>query len=424
MITSTEQNRWYENRQAEEGLKSVSIRIGEAKQTIRGFGGCFNELGAIALETLNEADRKSVNDALFSESGCNFNFCRLSIGANDFAESWYSYDEVEGDYALEHFSIDRDKKHIIPWIREAQSRQPELSFMASPWSPPTWMKYPKAYNFGTLVQTEENLKAYALYFRKYIDSYAAEGIPVAQIHVQNEPASSQKFPSCVWTGEEFRSFIGGYLAPALEGKADIFLGTINGPENDNRALITRFHNYAHLVLQDEACRRAVTGVSYQWAGKFAVQQTHDSYPDLELIQSESECGWGDNSWDYAMYIFEMIRHYFRNGVSAYVYWNMALASGGMSTWGWHQNSLITVENGHFLFNPEYYVMKHFSHFVKPGARYLDTFGEWAANTAAFRNPDGETVLVIMNPLDKKTNVTVEGTVYTLEPRSFNTISGI
>ena len=50
---------------------------------------------------------------MFSIQGCGFDYCRLSIGANDFAESWYSYNETEGDYEMKNFSIERDKKYIM-----------------------------------------------------------------------------------------------------------------------------------------------------------------------------------------------------------------------------------------------------------------------------------------------------------------------
>ena len=420
MITSTESKCWYQNDEVDPSLEPVSISLGKECQKIRGFGGCFSELGAAALQTLPKEIQNAVNEEFFSPDQCSFTFCRVPIGASDFALSWYSCNEVEGDYAMEHFTIERDKKYLIPWIKEAQ-KYAAIDLMASPWSPPTWMKFPAVYNYGTLIQTPENLQAYALYFRKFVEAYAKEGIPVRQIHVQNEPVSTQKFPSCVWKGEEFRDFIRDYLAKELDGKADIFLGTFNGPENDDRALWTRFYQYMQVVLRDKTCRKHVKGLSYQWAGKMAIQQAHDCYPDLELIQSESECGNGENSWQFAMYIYEMMHHYFRNGASAYVYWNMVLAAGGESTWGWHQNSLVTVENGNAVFNPEFYLMKHFSHFVKPGARYLEAGGEWSANTTAFRNPDGSVVLAVMNPLEERVNVEIDGQAYTLPERSFNTI---
>lgn len=422
-ISSTEQAPW-QDRAITAETAGDTLTLGESRQTVRGFGGCFNELGMIALRKLSEEDRALIFDELFSPDKCNFTFNRMSVGANDFAASWYSYDEVDGDFEMEHFSIDRDRENVIPYIREAQKRQPAFSLFASPWSPPTWLKFPKVYNYGKLIREEKYQRAYAKYVRLFLEAYEKEGIHISQYHIQNEPCSTQKFPSCVWVGEEFREFIRDYLVPELEAhgiKTDLWLGTMNGPEGDHRWSITRYHQYAGIVMEDEVCRRAVKGIAYQWAGKSAVQATHDAYPDLELIQSESECGDGTNTWTFAMYIFEMIRHYFRNGVTAYVYWNMALEDGGESTWGWHQNSLVTVKDGKAILNPEFYLMKHFAHFVHPGAKVLRTKGSMSPNCLAFENPDGERVAVLMNPYDFEKTVTLEDRNYVLAARSFNTI---
>lgn len=423
-ISTTEQNPWMEL-EPSCGTDGAELKIRSGfGQKIRGFGGCFNELGKIALDKLPEKEKKAVLQELFTAEGCNFTFCRFPVGANDFSESWYSCNDTEGDYAMEHFSTKRDEKYLVPYIKEAQQINPDLSFFVSPWSPPAWMKFPQAYNYGTLVWEKKNLEAYALYFVKYIQAFEKMGIPIAQLHIQNEPCSTQKFPSCIWTGEEFREFIGEYLAPSFRThgiNTDIWLGTINGPEVDDRYDKTRYNDYANIVLEDEACRESVKGIAYQWAGKYAMQKTHMAFPELELIQSESECGDGKNTWAYARYIFEMMHHYFINGASAYVYWNMILEPGGRSTWGWNQNSMVTVENGKAIYNPELYVMKHFSHFVKPGARLLNLQGRWNANAIGFENPDGEKCLVIMNPFREEKSITVEDKTYTLPSQSFNTI---
>ena len=113
--------------------------------------------------------------------------------------------------------------------------------------------------------------------------------------------------------------------------------------------------------------------------------------------------------------------YFRFGASSYVYWNLALEGESESTWGWAQNSLIHVKDGKGALTPEFYLMKHFSHFVKRGAVMLETKGHFNTNTAVFKNPDGERVAVIMNPFSHNQTVTVEEKNYVLKPRSFNSI---
>ena len=268
------------------------------QQTIDGFGGCFNEIGWRVLEALSEDRRTQILRDLFDPaSGCGYRLCRVPIGANDYALEWYSHNECDGDLAMEHFSIARDHRYLIPYIRAAMSIQPDLRLFASPWSPPTWMKQPRVYNYGVLRWEPEILKAYALYLLRFVQAYQAEGLPVHQLHIQNEPDSDQKFPSCIWTGAKMRDFIRDYLGPRFRqtGVAcEIWAGTIERPDYDA---------WAHTILVDPHARAFVSGVGYQWAGKGAVQRTHQSWPALRLLQTESECGDGTNTWDYAHYVF-------------------------------------------------------------------------------------------------------------------------
>ena len=419
-IQSTEKACWKNGKAVK--TEGTILTLGEEKQTVRGFGCCFSELSALALNELSEKDKKDTLDELFSEDGCNFNYCRTPIGASDFATDFYSYNETEGDYEMKNFSIERDKKLLLPLILEGAKRKSDLQMFASPWCPPLWLKTKRAYSYGVFNKTEENYKAYALYFKKYVQEYHKAGVPLIHIHPQNEPCSNQVFPSCVWKGSELTEFIGGYLGPALENEGvDIFFGTIKGPEGGDRYSWTKYCNYLGLAMQDEKAKKYIKGVGYQWAGKFALPQTRDDYPNLELIQTESECGDGKNTWNQMMDIFGLTRHYFRFGASAYVYWNLALKADQPSTWGWHQNSLVSVKDGKRIYTPEFYLMKHYSHFIKRGAKYVEMKGEFASSCSAFRNPDGQVVIVCYNPYDFSKVITVEGKSYMLEPYSINTI---
>ena len=286
------------------------------------------------------------------------------------------------------------------------------------------MKTHRAYNFGTLIWDEPTRKAYALYLLKFVQAYEREGIAIDQLHVQNEPMSTQKFPSCIWTGPQFAEFIGRYLGPLFEEnhmRTKIWLGTLNGPETDGRALHTRYNDYANYVLHDPDAYRYIEGVSYQWAGKYAVQITKNSFPEKKILQSENECGDGENTCAYANYIFELFHHYITNGVCAYVYWNMVLPPKGESTWGWRQNSMATVENGSVHFQYEYYVMKHFSHFVHMGARRIGLAGHFSGNSVAFKTPEGHVALICQNPFDRVITFDWYGSPIGLPPRSINTV---
>ena len=384
---------------------------GRKLQSWKGFGGCFNELGQIALNRLSAKDRKTVLDELFSdETGCGFNYCRLPIGANDYARSWYSHNEHEGDFGMEKFSIARDHELLIPYLREALAYRPDMYLFASPWSPPTWLKFPQAHNHGRIIWEENYLKAYAKYFIRFVKEYAKEGFRIDAVHVQNEPDSDQKFPSCCWTGAAMRDFIRDYLGPAFEqAKLDceIWLGTIERPQYNNWVLPT---------LSDPDALKYTAGVGFQWAGKFAVQRTHDTFPNLPLIQTENECGNGDNDWWHAHHVFDMMQHYITNGVEAYVYWNMVLEPRGISTWGWAQNSMITVEakTRTVAYNPEFYVMKHFARFVKRGAHVLELDGPWRGNALAFENSDGSVAWILQNRFEENRTVFLDTGKQTLE----------
>ena len=279
---------------------------GSEYQALRGFGGCFNELGWLPLQTVTEAERDQIIKELFDPEEMNFTFNRAPVGANDFADHWYSYDEVEGDYDMEHFSVERDEETLIPYIHRAQEWQPDMKLFSSPWSPPTWMKRPKAYNYGRLVQTPENLKAYAKYLARYVQEYAKHGIEVTQLHVQNEVFADQKFPSALWDAEALKVFIRDYLGPEFEAAGldtDIWLGTLNGPEDmawTGGGYGMRLNNYNRFVdniLFDDGVRKYIKGIAYQWAGQNCIARTHESWPEIELIQSESECGDGRNTWE-------------------------------------------------------------------------------------------------------------------------------
>ncbi|MBQ4107770.1 MAG: glycoside hydrolase family 30 protein [Clostridia bacterium] len=420
IITSTENKVWQEGKTTEK--KGIELSFGEKGQKIRGFGTCFSELSALALNELDTSEKEAILDELFGKDGCNFNYCRTPIGASDFATDFYSYNETPGDYEMKNFSIERDRKLLLPLILEGVKRQDEMQMFASPWCPPLWLKTHPVYSYGVFNKTEENYRAYALYFKKYVEEYLKNGVPLVHVHPQNEPCSNQVFPSCVWHGDELTEFIGGYLGPALDGTGvDVFYGTINGPEGGDRYAWTKYCHYLGQAMKDENARKYIKGVGYQWAGKFAVPQTRDDFPELEIIQTESECGDGANTWERMMEVFGLMRHYFRFGVSAYVYWNLALKKDQPSTWGWKQNSLVSVHNGKATYTPEYYLMKHFSHFIKRGAHYVKLNGEYASGCAAFENPDGTRVVVAYNPYENEQTITIEGKSYTLPVNSVNTI---
>lgn len=411
----------------------INIYTEERNQIIDGFGACFNEMGWIALNSITSDERDKIFLSLFDTvQGCRFNICRMPIGANDYAVDWYSHDETNDDFSMNNFSIERDKQRLIPYIKSAQKINPSIKIWASPWCPPSWMKTNDHYacrpdkvndldakGEGREMETqfrmeEKYLSAYSLYFSKFIQSYKHEGIDIYAVHVQNEPNSCQNFPSCIWTPSALATFIGKFLGPQFikdQLKTEIWLGTIERPQIER----------VDTILMDNQAHGYIKGVGFQWAGKDAIPEVYKKYPELKLMQTESECGNGSNDWKAAEHTFELMKHYFRNGANAYMYWNIVLDETGKSQWGWKQNSLISIDSktGQVKFNPEFYLMKHFSHFINKGAYNIGTSDE---NCLAFKNP-GSTVIIYYNPGEKTQRKFAIGKIHIsaeLDEKSFNT----
>ncbi|MCM6761817.1 beta-glycosidase [Rathayibacter sp. ZW T2_19] len=419
-ITTTESSPWQRQEDVPltelRGMPNVIVGVDAPRQRIDGIGGCFNELGWDALSLLSEEDRERILRDFFAPgAGLNLSLCRMPIGANDFSRDWYSYDEVAGDLALEHFDVANDRGTLIPYIRAAQRHNPELRLWASPWSPPTWMKTNGHYaaalpwpgsdvenglrpdQVGTegtdlfRVDDDGYLEAYARYFARFVEAYGEEGIRVETVMPQNEFNSAQVFPSCVWSAEGLARFI-ALLGPEMARLGvRVFLGTQERPHDEQ----------IELVLAHPEAGPWVSGVGFQWAGKGAIAAVRHAHPSLALYQTEQECGDGRNDWRFCRYAWGLMKHFFTQGVESYAYWNLALTEGGVSRWGWAQNSLVVVdpETRTARYTHEYFLLRHVSHFLQPGARRLDTFS-WTGheNQLAFANPDGSTVIVLQNDL--------------------------
>jgi glucosylceramidase len=405
---STEKSRWQEltatNAAAPVAADSLKLDPKTTFQTIDGFGGCFNELGWEALVALPAERREAALKELFAPEGANFTLCRAPIGANDFSLGWYSLNETPGDYEMKHFSIERNRECLIPFIKAAMKYQPRLGVWAVPWCPPSWMTTSGRYRQGRIKADPQTLAAYALYFSKFVQAWRAEGINLYAIHPQNEPALNDNlYPQCAWNGAELNLFLRDYLLPQLRRdkvKVEVWLGTI---VNDNIA------DYIDPVLGDPKTAPDIVGVGYQYGGQKALLATHNKYPDKKLAQTETECYGGWNTWDQCLTTFGRIIEDTSRFAGSYFFWNMVLDESGLSRWNWKQNSLVTVDrkSESVIYNPEFYAMKHFSATVLPGARRIAVSGGPFKSVVAFQNRDGSKVLIFANDNNQTVSATLE-----------------
>ncbi|MBR3453806.1 MAG: beta-glycosidase [Bacteroidaceae bacterium] len=470
--TTTEQASWQQKGKTSLAAKAKTqtnndneISHADAKPFIS-WGTCFNELGLDAIRLLKTEERDKIMHDIFAPDGdLRFTRGRLTMNANDYSRAWYSCDTVPGDFALAHFNIEHDKQNVIELIKMAQHWQPDMTFWVSPWSPPAWMKVnqdypvlssqwnhqPKAVDallFGEnttndpdemklqgergnqfprrlatqdyFIQDPRYLQAYANMFCRFIELYGQEGIPINTVMYQNEAYSYTPYPGCAWTAEGTIRFNRDYLHPTLKARhpeVHLYLGTFNTNRQD------------HVQKVVDGLSDKVEGLGFQWEGREILDQMRERYPQLHLIQSESECGNGSMDWRAGEHTFFLLHEYVGRGCDEYFIWNFILSDNGQSSWGWKQNALVQVDSKArtYRYTAEYYAVKHFSHFIVPGSKVL-AFHPWQQTTGTqsivFERPDGKRVVVCGNTNDSSTPVSIPlGKCYlnaTLQPHSFNT----
>ena len=370
-------------------------------ENLTGIGGAFNEQGGEAFMRLPQAQRDELATALFSlENGSGFSFCRTAIGASDFGLGAYSYSEVADDYEMKHFSIDRDKKSVIPFMQAALKQNPDLTFFASPWSPPGWMKKSGIMDAGAsdkpnnvLIATPEIYKAYGLYFAKYFTAYAAEGVILDRLLVQNEPDISTTYPSCNMSPEQMLELSFDYIQPAFDKAgvdAEIWAGTFRGHRKDAV-------NFIALAGADN-----IGGIGVQYAPAKQIVEVVSN--DYKVMHTEGICYRAQNDFKQARSRFREVAGYMNAGTENFCYWNIALNEHSTSGWDWAQNSLVRIDRdaGKVIYNPDFLPLSLMGKYIRPGNKTLKV--DCDQDAMAVQNDKGITVFV---QNDKATPVTAE-----------------
>jgi len=395
------------------GTATLTVDASAKHQQFVGFGGCFNEMGWDALSVLGADEVTRAMKLLFdAKDGANFLYGRLPMGASDYSMSWYTLDDTAGDYTMDHFSIERDKEKLIPFIKAALAVRPDIKLWASPWVVPSWMQ-----SGSNMKNDAQTLGAHALYMSRFVEEYAKEGLTLVAIHPQNEPGYARVH----WTQAEFIDFIKTYLGPTFAErniKAEIYCGTMSKDPDDT--------NIAKAVAMDADAMKYVKGFGVQWNLQAAVAGLAESAP---VWQTEHKCGnynFMTPYWDQSRYSaskpqndhlygeesWQLIRDWIVAGVNGYSAWNMVLDTIGMSLDKWPQNALLTVDRSakKLIVTPAYYAFRHYSQYLQPNATLLEVQG--STDALAFLNPDGSIVTEIYNKGDAATPTTLQvGSVF-------------
>ena len=380
-------------------------------QTMLGIGGALTDASAETFAKLPKLQQAEFLKAYYSPNdGIGYTLARTSIHSSDFSSGSYTY-VADKDVALKTFSVKHDEQFRIPFIKQVMAAAGgKLTLYATPWSPPGWMKTTGEMLRGGKLLPEYR-QAWADYYVKFIKTYEQLGMPIWGLSVQNEPMATQKWESCIFTGEDERDFIKGYLGPTLQKSG---LGS--------RKLIAWDHNRdllfqrASTVLDDPEAAKYVWGIGYHWYETWTgsgmlfdnERRVHEAYPDKNLIFTEGCVERFDlgrvNDWALGeRYGMSMIGD-FNAGTVGWTDWNVLLdETGGPNHVGnfCFAPIIADTKTGKLIFTNAYYYIGHFSKFIRPGAKRISASSNRdALQTTAFRNPDGSVAVVVMNQTDK------------------------
>jgi len=397
-------------------INIIKVNPEKKFQTIDGMGSSFEPATCYNLSLLKPETRRETLVALLDpEKGIGMNQMRICIGTPDFTgDPWYSYcdnDSTGPDPELSHFSIEKDKKYIIPVLKEALLVNPDLRYFASPWSPPAWMKTSGSLIGGTL--KPEYYDAYASYFVRFVRAYEAEGIPVFAVTIQNEPgvdraqgSSKWHYPSCLWTAEKEKEFIGKHLGPAFRKaglKTEIWCYDHNfniNPVTDGSKVFMKEKpgdagiGYPRTILSDPTAATYVNAMAFHgYVGKpEGMSRIHNEFPLVPVRFTEGSV-FGLKG---AVELIDILKNY----ASSYNAWVTMLDEKQKPNNGPFTASRTIIERNSatndVIINFDYYIYGHFMKFIKPGSVRISSEGGEKTPHVAFMDPDGKIVMIIVN----------------------------
>jgi glucosylceramidase len=405
---------------------TISVDPSRSYQRMDGFGASITDSSASLLAGLDPPLRRATMRSLFADDG--LSFLRQPMGASDFVDGpHYTYDDVpagQTDYGLRHFSIAHDKRQILPLLREALALNPKLKVMATPWSPPAWMKTNQSLIGGRLIDSPRIYATYAQYFVEFIKAYRREGVPIYAVTLQNEPQNRN--PS-------------GYPGADVPAAQEAKLMNELGPRLRRARLDTKILGYDHnwaehpndvattppgedpeteypTKLLHTSAARWIAGTAFHCYAGDQERQTrlHERFPHKGIWFTE--CSGSHGPDDPPAQVFSdtlkwharnLVLGVPRNWAKTVVNWNLALdPAGGPHNGGCDTcTGVVTVDGDTVTDNAEYYTLGHLARFVQPGAERIasTSFGTTGWNgqimDAAFRNRDGTTALVVHNEND-------------------------
>ncbi|ADY53615.1 Glucan endo-1,6-beta-glucosidase [Pseudopedobacter saltans DSM 12145] len=377
-----------------------TIEIDDSKQfqEIDGFGYTLTGGSATLINSLNESSKAALLKELFQHDGNNIgvSYLRISLGASDLSESVFTYNDLpvgEIDLELKKFTLEKEKKDLIPVLKQIISIFPQIKIMASPWTPPLWMKTNNNSVGGSL--RPEYYDVYARYLAKYIQEMAKEGIIIDALTVQNEPLHPGNNPSLLMLAADQKNFVKNNLGPVFKA------------ENIKTKIVVYDHNadkpeYPIEILNDPDAKKYVDGSAFHlYAGSISALSTvHNAHPDKNIYFTEQWVGAPSNfSGDFKWHVENVIIGSMNNWSKVALEWNLAAdALQKPHTQGGCTQCLgaLTIDGPSISRNVAYYIIAHASKFVRPGSKRIFSSAATNLQNVAFKTPEGKIALIVLN----------------------------
>eukprot|EP00927_Polykrikos_kofoidii_P071883 TRINITY_DN68084_c0_g1_i1.p1 TRINITY_DN68084_c0_g1~~TRINITY_DN68084_c0_g1_i1.p1 ORF type:complete len:619 (+),score=66.26 TRINITY_DN68084_c0_g1_i1:102-1859(+) len=399
---------------------SVSVKPGTKHQTMIGYGAGLPQSSAHVLQSLKSRDAQLYQDIMHRLFGtgngsAGISMMRFPIGSCDFSLVEATYDDFDNDYDLIHFSPDADSEKIIATLLDAKKINPRLKLMATPWSPPAWLKSGKTLDgrssWNTIIDSDRAYQTYAKFIANVASTFAARGLPLEYMSLQNEPL----FGNGGYPG----MYLSAQQAARLAKELEAVLGS-SGPK-----LLAYDHNWDHPEYPEEAisASHAFAGTAWHcYGGRMvdAQDRLHSTQPDLEQLFTEctasfpdSTCdiskgmdsfGW-DHEWDMSNLFLGSASHWGQAGMK----WLLALDEHcgpvlPQVTYRWGR-PLVSIPSTassirDVTFQQDFHTVAHMGRFVRPGSRRVETSKTGGTNAAIIEAFDdssaGTTTLIAMN----------------------------
>lgn len=378
---------------------NIEVNDAQTFQTVDGFGYTLTGGSAEVINQLSANKKQELLQELFgsSENSIGISYLRLSIAASDLNSAPFSYDDMptgQTDVNLANFSLAPDMTNLIPVLKSILTINPNIKIMATPWSPPVWMKDNNSFIGGSL--QPQYYGVYAQYFVKYIQKMKAEGITIDAICPQNEPLHPGNNPSMLMTASQQAEFIKNNLGPAFQ-TAGINTKIVIYDHNCDRP------DYPIAVLSDTAANPFIDGAAFHLYGGdiSALSSIHETFPNKNVYfteqwtSSEGNFG-GDLRWHAKNVVIGSMRNWSKIALE----WNLANDSsfGPHTPGGCSQcKGAITINSADsFVRNVAYYIIAHASKFVPFGSTRITSNLQGNLSNVAFKTPAGKIVLIVVN----------------------------